>query len=79
MAYLVFTIQITLLLFAVGYDMTPKERSRKGAGEIVGNSLMFIGDSQVFYGEAMPYGFLKILRDQIVLIDAGTVRFVSAS
>ena len=59
--------------------MTPKERSRKGAGEIVGNSLMFIGDSQVFYGEAMPYGFLKILRDQIVLIDAGTVRFIRAS
>ena len=35
------------------------------------DSFLFIGDSQFFYGDAMTYGFVNILRQELRAINKG--------
>ena len=71
MAPVVLVVQLTLFLLSVGYEITPKKRTKIDKAGSSGDSLLFIGDSQVFYGDAMSYGFLNILRHEISLVNAG--------
>ena len=72
MAPLHLVIQISLILLSVAYEMTHKEPTRINVSASTGDALLFLGDSQVFYGEAMSYGFLNVLRREISLLNAGS-------